>query len=151
MISKYENLQKTIVNFMYLCVFFYCCCCCQYMNFFLFIRLCNLCFLRNTLRKIPRVTTDYHFFFFLLLLLLFFTEFQLMASASNNTSLSSDQNINQFLVQAGIELQITYCEIIYGLELLIAPLLRIAVFSFLTSIFQSQTQVFLKNPNFNCI
>ena len=35
------------------------------------------------------------------------------------------------------------CEIIYGLELLIAPLLRITTFSFLTSIFQSQIQVFI--------
>ena len=28
------------------------------MNFFLFIRLCNLCFLRNTLRKISRATIN---------------------------------------------------------------------------------------------
>ena len=40
------------------------------------------------------------------------------------------------------------CEIIYGLELLIAPLLRITTFSFLTSIFQSQTQVFFYKPKF---
>ena len=42
-------------------------------------------------------------------------------------------------------------EIIYSLEISIAPLLRIAIFSLLTSIFQSQSQVFFTNPNFNCI
>ena len=35
-----------------------------------------------------------------------------------------------------------HCEIIHGLKLLIAPLVCIKKFSFLTSIFQSQTQVF---------
>ena len=43
---------------MYLRVFFFYCCC-QYMDFF-FIRLYNLCFLRNTLRKIPGVAIDKH-------------------------------------------------------------------------------------------
>ena len=55
--QRFQNM-KTRRRQLYtlcICVFFYCCCC-QYMNFF-FIRLCNLCFLSNTLRKISRATT----------------------------------------------------------------------------------------------
>ena len=40
-----------------------------------------------------------------------FREFQLMASAPDDSSLSSDQDTNQFLVYAGIETQIFYTTI----------------------------------------
>ena len=38
----------------------------------------------------------------------FLKEFQLMASAPDDNYLSLDEDINRFLVQAGIELQISY-------------------------------------------
>ena len=41
----------------------------------------------------------------------FFREFQSMASAPYDSSLSSDQDTNQFLVYAGIEPQIFYTTI----------------------------------------
>ena len=41
----------------------------------------------------------------------FLREFRLMASAPDDNSLSSDQGINKFLVQAGIEPQISYTTI----------------------------------------
>ena len=40
-----------------------------------------------------------------------FREFQLMASAFEDSSLLSDQNTNQFLVQVGIEPYISYTTI----------------------------------------
>ena len=49
------------------------------------------------------------------------------------------------------------CEIIYGLELLIAPLLHIAMFSFLTVFFSLkpnvflQTQILIVYDNYICI
>ena len=55
-------------------------------------------------KKKKKITTFFTigFFFF------FLREFQHMASAPDNSSLSSDQDSNQFLVQAGIKPQISY-------------------------------------------
>ena len=44
-------------------------------------------------------------------LFLFFREFQPMVSAPNNNSLSSNQDTSRFLVEAGIEPQISYSTI----------------------------------------
>ena len=44
-------------------------------------------------------------------IILFFREFQPMTSASDNSSLLSNQDIDQFLMQARIEPQISYSTI----------------------------------------
>ena len=65
----------------------------------------------HTYKMIPTffnisIIKDLRLFFFI-----FLREFQPMTSASNNSFLLLDQDINRFLVQAGIELQISYSTI----------------------------------------
>ena len=58
---------------------------------------------KNRLAEIIEISTKKIITFFFLE-----REFQPMASALDDSSLSSDQDTNQFLVQAGIEPQISY-------------------------------------------
>ena len=66
--------------------------------------ICNSFGRRREVRVLNLHATTGSYFFFL-------REFQPMASAPDDSSLSSDQDTNQFLVEAGIESQISYTTI----------------------------------------
>ena len=66
--------------------------------------ICNSFGRRREVRVLNLHATAGSYFFFL-------REFQPMAFAPDDSSLSSDQDTNQFLVEAGIESQISYTTI----------------------------------------